>query len=72
MKWLLNRIQTFNIWNKDETHISIGHVSPKILAKICQKQVGQMISAERGSNVTMIGAVNAVGSYMPSMLIFLH
>ena len=63
-------ITAFNIWNVDETGISTVHVPPKILAKKGQKQVGQMTSAERGNNVTMISAVNAGGGYMPPMLIF--
>lgn len=63
-------ITAFNIWNVDETGISTVHVPPKILARKGRKQVGQMTSAERGSNVTMISAVNAGGGYMPPMLIF--
>lgn len=63
-------IGPFNIWNCDETGISTVHVPPKILAKKGVKQVGGMTSGERGTNVTMIGAINAGGGFMPPMLIF--
>lgn len=54
----------------DETGISTVHNPPKVLAKKGQKQVGGMTSGQRGYNVTMIGAINAGGGYMPPMLIF--
>jgi hypothetical protein len=34
------------------------------------KQVGSVTSGERGINVTMIVAVNAIGNHVPPMLIF--
>lgn len=63
-------IPAYSIWNCDETGISTVHVPPKILAKRGAKQVGAMTSAERGTNVTMIAAVNAGGGFIPPMLIF--
>lgn len=63
-------ITAYNIWNVDETGISTVHNPPKVLAKKGQKQVGGMTSGQRGYNVTMIGAINAGGGYMPPMLIF--
>lgn len=63
-------ITSFNIWNCDETGISTVHVPPKILASKGLKQVGSMTSAERGTNITMIGAINAGGGFIPPMLIF--
>lgn len=59
-----------NIWNCDETGLSTVHVPPKILATKGSKQVGSMTSAERGTNITMISAVNAGGGFAPPMLIF--
>ena len=43
---------------------------PKVFAKRGVKQVGAMTSGERGINVTMISAVNAIGNSIPSMFIF--
>jgi hypothetical protein len=34
------------------------------------KQLGSMISGERGQHFTMIAAINAVGNHLPPMLIF--
>lgn len=58
------------IWNCDETGISTVHVPPKVLGPKGTKQVGSMTSSERGTNVTMIAAVNAIGNSVPPMLIF--
>lgn len=63
-------ITPFQIWNCDETGISTVHVPPKILATKGLKQVGSMTSGERGTNVTMIAAINAGGGFIPPMLIF--
>lgn len=58
------------IYNLDETGNSTVHVPPKIIAPRGAKQVGSMTSGERGINVTMIAAINAVGNHVPPMLIF--
>ena len=34
------------------------------------KQVGQVTSAERGTLVTMVGCINALGNFIPPFLIF--
>ena len=34
------------------------------------KQVGSVTSGERGANITMIVAVNAIGNHVPPMLVF--
>ncbi|GBP40289.1 hypothetical protein EVAR_83979_1 [Eumeta japonica] len=54
----------------DETGLSTVHVPPRILAPLGAKQVGSMTSAERGTTVTMIAAINAGGGFIPPMLIF--
>lgn len=59
-----------HIWNCDETGITTVHVPPKILAQKGKKQIGGMTSGERGQNVTLICAVNAIGNSVPPMLIF--
>lgn len=58
------------IWNCDETGMTTVHVPPKILGPKGIKQLGQMTSGERGQNVTMIAAINAIGNHIPSMMIF--
>lgn len=40
------------------------------MAKKGVKQLGCMTNAERGSNITMIAAINAGGGFIPPMLIF--
>lgn len=52
-------ITDFNIWNCYETGISTVHIPPNVLASKGLKQVGSMTSAERGTNITMICAINA-------------
>lgn len=63
-------IKGTDIWNLDETGLSTVHILPKILAPLGEKQVGSMTSAERGTTVTMIAAINAGGGFVPPMLIF--
>lgn len=63
-------ISAFNIWNADETGISTVHVPPKILAQKGRKQVSHLTNAERGSNISVIAAINAGGGYLPPMMIF--
>lgn len=58
------------IWNVDETGMSTVQRPGKVLAKKGQKQVGRITSAERGQNMTVVGAINAAGTYAPPMLIF--
>jgi hypothetical protein len=58
------------IYILDETGNSTAHVPPKILCAKGTKQVGSVTSGERGINVTMIAAINAMGNHVPPMLIF--
>jgi hypothetical protein len=58
------------VHNVDETGLSTVHVPPKILATRGIKQLGSMTSGERGQNITMIAAINAVSNHLPPMLIF--
>jgi hypothetical protein len=54
----------------DETGLTVVHQPGKVFAERGQKQVGKLISGEKGQTVTIICAVNAAGSYILSMLIF--
>ena len=58
------------IYNVDETGVSTVQACPKVFAKRGVKQVEAMTSGERGINVTMIAAVNAIGNLIPPMFIF--
>jgi len=58
------------VWNMDESGITTVHKPPKILASRGQKQVGKITSGEKGQTTTVICAMNAVGSFIPPMLIF--
>lgn len=59
-----------NIFNMDETGISTVHVPVRVLAAKGTKQIGSMTSAERGVNVTLISAINAIGNSIPPIFIF--
>ena len=58
------------IWNVDETGFTAVHKPGKILAKSGAKQVGKITSGEKGVTTTAVCAVNAMGQYIPPMLIY--
>lgn len=59
------------IYNCDETGVSVvPKTNSKIIAKRGRKQVGVIVSAERGQTVTVEICFSAAGNYMPPMLIF--
>ncbi|CAH2089142.1 unnamed protein product [Euphydryas editha] len=58
------------IYNVDESGISTVHTPMKVLASKGAKQVGNITSAERGNNVTIIACVNALGNSVPPCMIF--
>ncbi|XP_041358910.1 uncharacterized protein LOC121375496 [Gigantopelta aegis] len=59
-----------NIWNVDETGCTTVQKPDKIIANTGVKQIGAIVSAERGQLVTVCCAVSAVGNTVPPMLIF--
>ncbi len=59
-----------NIWNLDEFGITTVPDPPKVVAKKGQRQVGQMVSKERGELVTMAMAISADGNKIPPFFIF--
>ncbi|XP_047141250.1 uncharacterized protein LOC101238262 [Hydra vulgaris] len=65
-----NAYEPQSIWNMDETGITNVQKPGKVLATKDVRQVGKITSAERGTTVTVICAMNASGSYIPPMLIF--
>ena len=58
------------IWNVDETGCTTVQKPRKIIAATGVKQVGAVVSAERGQLVTICCAVNATGNMILPMLIF--
>ncbi|KAG5888593.1 hypothetical protein JTB14_004775 [Gonioctena quinquepunctata] len=58
------------IWNTDETGITTVLQAPRVIAETGSKAVGQCVSAERGSLVTMCGIISAVGASIPPLYIF--
>lgn len=58
------------IYNFDESGISTVLNTPKVLAEKNQKQIGQLVSAERGELVTFGGIISASGNTIPPLFIF--
>lgn len=59
------------IYNVDEFVLSTVQKCQKIIATSGRKQVGAIISAERGTNITLC-SMSATGSYIPPFRIFLR
>jgi predicted RNA binding protein with dsRBD fold (UPF0201 family) len=58
------------IYNVDESGLSTVHTPMKVLAPKGSKQVGNITSAERGTNVSVIECVNALANSVPPCMIF--
>lgn len=65
-----NEFSAADIYNMDETGICTVQKTSKVIAVKGEKQVGSITSGERGSNITMIGCINALGNSVPPMFIF--
>jgi DDE superfamily endonuclease len=63
-------IMADQVYNMDESGITAVHKPHRILARKGQKQIGKITSGERGKTVTVICAVNALGTYIPPLMIF--
>ena len=59
-----------NIYNMDETGITTVQKPGKVIAAKGTRNVSKATSAERGQLVTVVCAMNAVGSYVPPYFIF--
>lgn len=53
------------VYSVDETGLTTVQEAGKVIARKGQKQVGQITSSERGTLVTMVGCVNAIGNNIP-------
>ncbi|XP_068990461.1 uncharacterized protein [Neodiprion pinetum] len=58
------------IWNLDKTGVTTVQNPKKIIAQKGIKQVGAVVSAERGTLVTVEMAVSASGNTIPPMFVF--
>ncbi|XP_065672236.1 uncharacterized protein LOC136090056 [Hydra vulgaris] len=58
------------IFNIDETGVTIVQKVPKVIAPRGSKQIGQVTSGERGELVTMCCIVSATGNTLPPVFIF--
>lgn len=59
------------IYNCDETGITTVPNKPsKIVARKGKKQIGTLSSAERGTTITSLICCNALGQYIPPLIIF--
>ncbi|XP_074037775.1 uncharacterized protein [Leptinotarsa decemlineata] len=58
------------IYNLDETGVLRVVQAPNVITKKGVKQVGQAVSGERGTLVTMVGIISASGNTIPPVFIF--
>ena len=61
------------IFNVDETGITtVQHKHSKVLAMKGKKQVTALTSSERGNLITIVTCMNAAGTYVPPLIVFLR
>ena len=65
-----HKFEAKDIWNVDETGITTVQKPNKIVATTGAKQVGMLVSAERGTLVTVCAPVSAVGQSLPPFFVF--
>ena len=65
-----NNITANNIYNVDESGLTVVQKLSKVLAKKGKHQVGSVTSLERGQTATIVCCMNAVGNYVPPGIIF--
>lgn len=58
------------IWNMDETGVTTVPECEKIVGRRGQKQIGAVVSAERGVLVTVAVAVSVLGNSIPPFCVF--
>lgn len=64
------KFQPDRIYNVDETGISTVPKVTKILGPKGVKQLGKVVSWERGRDITVVCAISASGNYVPPMFIY--
>lgn len=59
------------VWNVDETGVTtVPNKQSKVIRVRGKRQIGALVSAERGTLVTAEICMSAAGAYMPTMFIF--
>ncbi|XP_029640163.1 uncharacterized protein LOC115215129 [Octopus sinensis] len=66
----LHKFECHDIYNANGTECTTVKQSENVVVAEGVKKVGSITSAERGHFVTVVHAVNAAGSVVPSLLIF--
>jgi hypothetical protein len=65
------KIPPHRIFNADETGCqTVPGKLPKVIAQKGQKQVGKIVSAERGQTVTVVCTMGPTGTFLPPVFIF--
>ena len=59
-----------DIYNADETEIRTVHSPGLVIDVAGKKQIGSLVSAEKGELVTLVCAVSAIGNSIPPMYVF--
>lgn len=57
------------IYNMDESGIQLNNKPGKVVAKKGAKVVNSVTSAEKGETMTIVGCCNAIGNFLPPVLI---
>lgn len=72
LKTVLDRLklESGDIWNMDETGITTVQKPDRVIGRRGYKQIGKIVSAERGTLVTLALAVSATGNSIPPFFIF--
>lgn len=65
-----HHFQGHEIWNMDETGVTTVQNPNRVVARRGYKQIGSIVSAERGTLVTIASAVSAIGNSIPPFFIF--
>lgn len=60
------------IFNADETGVSIVHKPGKVVAELGRRNVYSLTSAERGKNHTILSCVSAAGYALPPFMVYPH
>lgn len=61
-----------DIWNMDETWVTIIHKSDKVVARHRFKQIGSITSGERGTLITVACVISVIGDTTPPFFVFPH
>ena len=59
-----------NIFNVDETELTVNQKPRKVIAKRGKKSVSVIKSVEKGKTITAVCCISAVGVYCPPFLVF--